>query len=297
MEKNDRLFDTNPESGNIELNSEAAKSRKIVRILIIIIVLLLIGFIILLVFFLKKDSNSDSNPENNSSNESPFDKIEKESEIHLVPKSGKYDYVLIFMHGLTGNSTENLDKFDKKDGPIPDTFKIILPCAPRAYVTRLNGVTNSWFNILRNDTIESTEEVVVFEDMVANSERIKQIIEQEVKNVGNNYTRIFIGGFSQGAMMSYHIGLSFEHTLGGIIPFCGFPITKTQIYPDNIEKLNIFGILGGNDIYVNFDYAINKTLTVLSGFKKLKIEIFKDEPHQVKDVELDYVKIFIKSLL
>ena len=92
MEKNDRLFDTNPESGNIELNSEAAKSRKIVRILIIIIVLLLIGFIILLVFFLKKDSNSDSNsdsnPENNSSNESPFDKIEKESEIHLVPKSG-----------------------------------------------------------------------------------------------------------------------------------------------------------------------------------------------------------------
>ena len=38
---------------------------------------------------------------------------------------------------------------------------------------------------------------------------------------------------------------------------------------------------------------MNKALNVLSKFKKLKIEIFKDQPHEVKDFELEYVKIFI----
>ena len=133
--------------------------------------------------------------------------------------------------------------------------------------------------------------------MEKNLERIKQIIEKEVKNVQNNYTRIFVGGFSQGACMSYHIGLSFEHTLGGIIPFCGIPINKTQIKEENIEKLNIFGILGGEDIYINLNYALKQTFKVLANFKKLKIEIFKNEYHEVKEVELEYVKIFIKSLL
>ena len=42
---------------------------------------------------------------------------------------------------------------------------------------------------------------------------------------------------------------------------------------------------------------MNQTLEVLSQFKKLKINIFKDEPHAVKDVELEYVKTFIKSLI
>ena len=113
----------------------------------------------------------------------------------------------------------------------------------------------------------------------------------------NNYKRIFIGGFSQGACMSYHIGLSFEHTLGGIIPFCGIPVTQTQIKEDNIENLNIFAIFGGQDIFIKLDYAVNHTLTVLSDFKKLKVEIFKDGPLEVKEVELEYVKTFIKSLL
>ena len=69
--------------------------------------------------------------------------------------------------------------------------------------------------------------------MEKNSERIKQIIEKEVKNLQNNYTWIFVGSFSQGACMSYDIGLSFEHTLGAIIPFCGIPISKTQIKENN----------------------------------------------------------------
>ncbi len=301
MEGNEQLFDTNPETENKKSDSDYMTSKKIIRVLIVLIILLLIGLVLLLIFYFKKSSNSDSKKSSDDSDktpdESPFEIVEGESDIQLIPKSGKYDYVLIFIHGMTGNSTENLDKFNKKDGPVPDNFKIILPCAPIAFVTRLNFSTYSWFDILGINGAFTYEDDIVFSDMEKSAERIGKIIENEVKNVQNNYTRIFVGGFSQGGLMSYHIGLSFEHTLGGIIPFCSFPITKTQINDKNIENLNILGIFGGQDIYVNPDYAVNKTLNVLSKFKKLKIEFFNDEPHQVKEAELEYVKIFIKSLL
>ena len=141
------------------------------------------------------------------------------------------------------------------------------------------------------------EEDINFNDMDKSADRIKQIINNEVKNVQGDYKRIFVGGFSQGACLSYHIGLSFEHTLGGIIPFCGYPVSNTTINEENKKDLNIFTVLGGEDIFVNLDYTLNQTLTLLSEFKKLKIEIFRDEEHAVKDYELEYVKTFIKSLI
>ena len=158
MEANDKLFDSSPE----KMNSEDIKSKRIIRILICLIVLLLIIIIVILIFYFRKDSNSDSNE--NSSDESPFNIVKEGLDTHLIPKSGKYDYVLIFIHGLTGNSNENLDKFNKKDGPIPDNFKVILPCAPTAFVTRLNFNTTSWFDILGEDGAPIYEEDIVFSD-------------------------------------------------------------------------------------------------------------------------------------
>ena len=289
-----------------EINMDHKGSKKIIILLISLIVLLLIAIGILIFFLLKDDSDSDSDTDSNSDSdsdsdtdldESPFNKTIKDDEINLIPKSGKYDYVLIFIHGLTGNSSENLEKFDKKDGPIPGNFKIILPCAPVANVSRLGFNTTSWFDItgINNDII--VEEDINFDDLDKSANRIKQIIENEVTNVDGNYSRIFVGGFSQGACLSYHVGLSFEHTLGGIIPFCGIPVSKTEIQENNKKDLNIYSILGGKDIYINLNYAMNKTLTVLSKFEKLKIEIFQNEEHAVKEYELEYVKTFIKSLL
>ena len=74
---------------------------------------------------------------------------------------------------------------------------------PTAFVTRLNFNTTSWFDILGEDGAPIYEEDIVFSDMKKkkNSERIKQILEKEVENIQNNYTRIFVGGFSQGACM------------------------------------------------------------------------------------------------
>ena len=45
--------------------------------------------------------------------------------------------------------------------------------------------------------------------------------------------------------MTYHVGLSFEHVLGGIIALSGFPEFSTPVNENNFDNLNIFCVLGG----------------------------------------------------
>ena len=85
------------------------------------------------------------------------------------------------------------------------------------------NIITSWFDIMGENNVVFVEEDNNFDDMDENANRIKEITRNEVKSVGVDYKRIFIGGFSQGACLPYHIGLNFEHTLGGIILLCVMP--------------------------------------------------------------------------
>ena len=59
--------------------------------------------------------------------ESPFKRlIKNKNDIILMPKSGKYDYVYIFMHGLFTSSSKYVDFFDNGKSPIPSNFKVIM---------------------------------------------------------------------------------------------------------------------------------------------------------------------------
>ena len=63
-------------------------------------------------------------------NNTPFKRLAKQNkDIILIPKTNKYKYVLIFMHGLFTTPFKYVDYFDRFNGPLQDSFKIILPCA------------------------------------------------------------------------------------------------------------------------------------------------------------------------
>ena len=227
-----------------------------------------------------------------------FNKIVKDDlEIDLIPKSGKYDYVFIFMHGLFGNPEEYVEIFNKKDGPIPDKFKIVLPCASNEYVSRIGSNTTSWFDLtgINHDII--TEKDISFEDMEKNGERISQLIKNEARKLNNDSSKIFVGGFSQGACMAYHVGLSLESTLGGIVCFSGIPVSKTKIRNNRNEELNILSIIGGKDIYFTLDYSKNQIKNILPNFKKLQLKELMNEAHSVTAVGLEEMKKFISSLI
>lgn len=177
------------------------KKRRTLLIIIIISILLLLTLALILYFILKEDPDKKDDQDN-----VPFNKIVKEGpEIDLIPKSGKYDYIFIFMHGLFGKPEEYIKTFNKKDGPILENFKIILPGAKEQYVSRLNSSTTSWFDILgiNNDVI--LEKDIVFEDLDKSGDRIKQIIREEVQMLIIITGKFLLGDFPK--VLVYHFML------------------------------------------------------------------------------------------
>jgi predicted esterase len=275
---------------DLDDDSSQKNKKKNMIILVVSLILIVLAIGIILYFVLKPSSKDEVD-------ESPFEvkKID-DTETQLIPKSGKYDYIFIFMHGLLGKPEEYLKTFNKKDGPIPDNFKIILPCASVEFVTRLNMSTTSWFDLAGKDGDVIVEEDMNVNDMDRNADRIEKIIQNEVKDLNYNYSRVFVGGFSQGACMSFHIGLRFNYTLGGIVTFCGIPISKTKIR-EGRENLNILSFIGGKDIYIPYNYSKPQYAKILKNFTNLNLKPYDEEEHAVADSELKDVKDFIKSLI
>ena len=243
------------------------------------------------------EENSDNIDKSIKSDTSPFDIIIKENtEIDLIPKSGKYDYVFIFLHGFSEKIKDYIEIFNKNDGPIPENFKIILPSAPIIHVTRINSKAISWFDTKGKDNDVILESDYVFEEIDKAGDKIKQLIINEAKKLDNDFSKIFLGGFSQGACLAYHVALSFDYTLGGLISFCGIPNTKTKIKENN-NKLNILSIAAEKDVYFPLEYLKKQTFDILGNFKNLKFKILLGEEHSVSKVGLEETKKYIKSLI
>ena len=227
-------------------------------------------------------------------NNSPFKRIVKPNkDIILIPKSNKYDYVFIFMHGLFATPFNFVDIFDKCNGPIPDNFKIILPCAPIQNADFNKGKpTTSWFNISAKYGGVIYEDCINYNQLKSSSNKIEKIIHEEAKLLNGNYDKIFVSGFSQGSCLSFHIGLEFEHLLGGIACFCGVPFSYTKINQKN-KNLNILAVLGGKDEFFQINFSKEQIKKLIGDFPNLIVKVYKSNGHQVCDDELEYLKKFI----
>ena len=230
--------------------------------------------------------------------QSPFKRLTKGKDIELLPKSGKYAYVYIFMHGLFTSPLKYVDFFDTADSPIPSNFKIIMPCAPVQNADFNQGrPTTSWFNISTKYGGVIYEDTINYKQLEESSNRIKEIINKEVGALNNDYSKIFVSGFSQGSFLSYYIGLSFEHLLGGIACFCGFPLSKTKFVENNRKNLNIFAVFGTKDQFVEVEFSKGQIKKLLGKNEHIVVKEYKNYDHQVYEEELQDMKKFILGLI
>ena len=203
-------------------------------------------------------------------NDTPFNRIIKSNnDIYLIPKSGIYNYIFIFIHGLYAKSE-----------------------------TYVNGKpTTSWFNISPKYGKEIKEDSIDLNQLEISSNRIKKIIKEEAELLNNDYSKIFLSGFSQGACVSFHVGLTLEKLLGSIICLCGMPLSSYEIKENNKNLLNILVILGGKDPFFKEEYVKEKIKNILDQRNNLVIKIYENNAHHVYDDEMDYVKKYVLNLL
>lgn len=223
----------------------------------------------------------------------------KDGTICLTPSSGKYNYILVFLHGLFQTPQNIVNKFINSIGAFPN-FKIILPSAPMRETTPAGGKKlNSWYDIKRSAVDKSPikEEEMNFNQFDESSQKIKKLLNEEVKALNGDYSKIYLGGYSQGACLTFDIGLSFNYQLGGIFSFCGMPFKHTKINRKNKEKLNICVGLGSNDNYFPLKQTKNQIKSLIGERKTLKIKEYKNQAHELSQSGINDMGNYIKNKL
>jgi predicted esterase len=173
-----------------------------------------------------------------------------------------------------------------------------MPCAPVQNADFNQGrPTNSWFNISTKYGGVIYEDTIDYKQFEQSSNRIKNIINEEAKLLNNDYSKIFVSGFSQGSYLSFYIGLSFEHLLGGIACFCGMPLSKTKFVENNRQNLNIFAAFGVKDGFVEIDLAREQMKKLLGNNNNVVIKEYKNYDHQVYEEELKDMNKFLLNII
>ena len=249
--KKDEVERTNMNALDVPKNESNQKlycsTKQILIIIIPITVVFLFAVIFIPVYVVEKTSDDDEiqiSNDNNNNNELYDDYVENIVNITyatLTPKDG-YDNIFIFLGGISDVATKYFDFFKSTNTFIPKGTKIyLLSGQPRQmqfmidYYNYADPVPG-WFNINKNAQLYPESN-----DFTEAKESLNLVLDEidRIKNVENvDYKKIYLGGFSQGAMMTNYILLNSRHELGGYIAFSGYVFDHDFLENQIVESLN-----------------------------------------------------------
>jgi phospholipase/carboxylesterase len=131
----------------------------------------------------------------------------------VIPAKSEHKATIIWLHGLgdSGNGFAPIAPELK----LPDELgvKFIFPHAPIRPVTINNGMEmRAWYDIKSMDMDSRAD----LEGVIDSSQRVEQLIEAEIAS-GIEASKIMLIGFSQGGVISLHLGTRIKRRLAGIV--------------------------------------------------------------------------------
>ena len=152
--------------------------------------------------------------------------------------------VLFLMHGYGSNEKQ----FNKLIEELNNKYLIVSMRAPFNFMV----IKNRWYeySIFDGDTLSNQAQIDV------STNRIIKTIEHIKEEYNIDEKKIFIGGFSQGAIMSYKLALSYPNKFGGIIIHSARLPVEYSVKELNLYKnLNILIIHGSEDSGLSTKWA------------------------------------------
>ena len=152
--------------------------------------------------------------------------------------------VLFLMHGYGNNEKQ----FNRLIEELNNKYLIVSMRAPFNFMV----IKNRWYeySISDGDTLSNQAQI----DM--STKRIIKTIEHIEEEYNIDEKKIFIGGFSQGAIMSYKLALLYPNKFGGIIIHSARLPVEYSVKELNLYKnLNILIIHGSEDSGLSTKWA------------------------------------------
>jgi phospholipase/carboxylesterase len=139
--------------------------------------------------------------------------------------------VFIFLHGV-GSNEKNLFTLANH---LPDNFTVISARSP--YTMGPDS-----FSFYQAD-FSTGSPVINAEQAEKSRNAIKEFISQVVEKYNIDVEKVYLGGFSQGAIMSYSVGLTFPGLVKGIAGFSGRILNEIRPLvnePEKLKSLKVF---------------------------------------------------------
>jgi phospholipase/carboxylesterase len=174
--------------------------------------------------------------------------------------------LLLLMHGVGSNEQDMFSMADQ----LPGNFLIISARGPLT----IGPNSFAWFQV------SFSSGVPVINSVQAENSRntIIEFIESLKTQYSFNEKKVSIGGFSQGGIMSYSVGLTRPDLIKGIAVMSGRLLKEVRpqiASPDELKKLKVFISHGISDNVLSIEYAREakaylKTLNITPAYKEFE---------------------------
>ena len=275
--ENDKIIKEESKMKEVKIEEVSGNNKKNIIIYSILAIAILILAIIIKLNYIYKNKN----------------------EIKILPPlifnstSGNHTHTIIFMPGFSNqpedfrNTFVNKIQFNKKN----DTTIIILR-SPLTYVTAINSYQYSWFDAYKTHLDDFSN--INFEDLKKSAKVLEQVVNNEVNILNGDYSKIIIGGHSQGAIISLYQAYTSNKTYGGLFAFSGV-LPPVEI---NEDKRNMSAWIGyGDKDNVISPSFINKSLSRIEDFEGVEIHIYPNHTHYVKTEEAKDAAKFLDKII
>jgi phospholipase/carboxylesterase len=213
-------------------------------------------------------------------------------EIETAPNPTR---AVIWLHGLGADGNDFVPVVPELDLEGCEPIRFIFPSAPSIAVTWNSGyVMPAWYDITGSDLVSRQDA----EGIERSARLIKALIEEQATR-GISYNRIVLAGFSQGCAMALHTGLSFEHSLAGVMALSGYlPLAdsfESRAHANN-KATPIFMAHGTQDPVVVLKRGEDSRERLSSLGYKVHWHTYP-MPHSVHPSELADISEFLKRVL
>lgn len=196
--------------------------------------------------------------------------------------------LVIFLHGFGSNEQ---DLFGIKDA-LPPSWTYLSVRAPMP--VRPNGYR--WFTKTTGEDEYNGETA----DLQRSARLIEDFVTQATAKYHTQSHRVFLVGFSQGAIMSYEVGLRKPALVRGIAALSGsvLPVLKAELKADaSREELAIFIGHGTLDQALPYVSATRANDVLLGLGLKPTFHGYPGMPHTVSEAEVQDLKAWLEKSL
>ncbi|QJI12295.1 alpha/beta fold hydrolase [Pseudomonas sp. ADAK22] len=196
--------------------------------------------------------------------------------------------LVIFLHGFGSNEE---DLFGIKDA-LPSTWTYLsarapMPVDPQGY---------RWFTKTPGDGDYNGETA----DLQRSAALIEDFVGKATAKYHTHSDRVFLVGFSQGAIMSYEVGLRKPALVRGIAALSGsvLPVLKAELKPsESLGKLAIFIGHGTLDQALPYASATQANEVLVGLGLTPEFHGYPGMPHTVSETEVQDLKAWLENSL